>query len=317
MTKTWVIIGIALIVAGMLVFSAVMSSFGWDFNRLSTVKYETNVHDVKEEFSGISIDTDIANILFVESDDGSSSVACREEKNLYHTVSVQDGVLTVQVENHRKWYEYIGIHFGTPQITVSLPAGNYGALSVHTVTGNVEIPNAFRFESMEITGSTGDVTNFAYVLNTMKIHAGTGDIRVEGVSASSMELNVSNGKITLTDAMCSGNLKVHVSTGKTSLTDVRCVGLASDGNTGDITLNNVIAAGKINITRSTGDVTFDGCNAAELTIRTDAGDVKGTLLSEKIFMVHTNTGKIRVPQTVSGGICEVATSTGDIRLEVP
>ena len=317
MTKTWGIIGIVLMVAGIFVFSAVMSICGWDFTRLSTVRYETNVHDVKEKFSGISVDTDIANILFVESSDGNCTVACREEKNLYHTVSVQDGILTVQVENHRKWYEYIGIHSGTQQITVSLPAGNYGALSVRTSTGKVEIPKAFTFESIEITGSTGDVTNLASVLNTMKIHTGTGDIRVEGVSASALDLRVSTGQILLTETMCSGNLKVHVSTGKTYLTDVRCVGLTSDGNTGDITLKNVIAAGKINITRTTGDVIFDGCNAAELTIRTDTGDVKGTLLSEKIFMVHTNTGKIRVPKTVSGGICEVTTSTGDIRLEIP
>ena len=45
---------------------------------------------------------------------------------------------------------------------------------------------------------------------------------------------------------------------------------------------------------------------------TSTGKVKGHLLTDKIFVTSTSTGKVRVPSTESGGICKVTTSTGDI-----
>ena len=56
--------------------------------------------------------------------------------------------------------------------------------------------------------------------------------------------------------------------------------------------------------------------AAEILIKTDTGDVKGSLLSEKVFVVQTDTGSIDVPKTVSGGRCEITTDTGDIKISL-
>ena len=95
------------------------------------------------------------------------------------------------------------------------------------------------------------------------------------------------------------------------MTDVSCRSLESLGDTGDIILNHVIVQ-KILIERTTGDVSFENCDAAELSIRTDTGDVSGSLLSEKIFITKSNNGKIDVPETVTGGKCEITTDTGDI-----
>ena len=61
---------------------------------------------------------------------------------------------------------------------------------------------------------------------------------------------------------------------------------------------------------------FDGCDAGELLVHTDTGDVSGSLLSEKIFIVRTDTGKISVPASVSGGRCEITTDTGDIKINL-
>ena len=65
------------------------------------------------------------------------------------------------------------------------------------------------------------------------------------------------------------------------------------------------------------DVRFEGCDAGELSVRTDTGDVTGTLLSGKVFLVQSDTGRVEVPKTVSGGRCEIATDTGDILIETP
>ena len=60
---------------------------------------------------------------------------------------------------------------------------------------------------------------------------------------------------------------------------------------------------------------FDRCDAAELSITTDTGDVKGTLLSDKVFIARTDTGRVHVPETTNGGKCKITTSTGDIIFE--
>jgi len=51
-----------------------------------------------------------------------------------------------------------------------------------------------------------------------------------------------------------------------------------------------------------------------LRIKTDTGNVTGTLLSEKVFLVETDTGRINVPRTTAGGVCEITTDTGDVLL---
>ena len=43
----------------------------------------------------------------------------------------------------------------------------------------------------------------------------------------------------------------------------------------------------------------------------------GTLRSEKVFLVESDTGSIEVPKTTTGGRCEIRTDTGDIRIDIP
>ena len=105
-----------------------------------------------------------------------------------------------------------------------------------------------------------------------------------------------------------------MSTGKTALDNVTCKNLTSGGSTGDILLQKVIAADKISIQRSTGDVKLEGSDAAEIYVKTDTGDVTGSLLTDKVFVTDTDTGRVDVPKTTPGGRCEITTDTGDIRI---
>ena len=180
----------------------------------------------------------------------------------------------------------------------------------------MEIPKDFKFESIDISENTGNVTSYASALKTVKIKTTTGSIRVENISVGALDLAVSTGKIVVSDATVEGDVKIKVSTGKTQMTDIKCKNLVSDGNTGEISLKSVIATEGFSIERSTGDVRFDGCDAAEISVKTNTGDVKGSLLTDKIFIVETNTGSVDVPRTVSGGKCEITTSTGDIGISI-
>lgn len=66
----------------------------------------------------------------------------------------------------------------------------------------------------------------------------------------------------------------------------------------------------------TGEVNFEKSDATSIVVRTDTGDVTGTLLSEKVFLTETETGNTDVPKTTAGGTCEITTSTGDIEIEI-
>lgn len=151
----------------------------------------------------------------------------------------------------------------------------------------------------------------------MRIAASTGDIHVENVSASTLDLSVTTGFITVAKTTCREDMKIHVSTGKAVLADITCNNLTSSGSTGNISLKNVIATVKMSITRSTGDIKFDRCDAAEIFAETNTGDVVGSLLTNKVFITHTDTGKVDIPKTSDGGKCEIRTDTGNIIITVP
>ena len=308
---------VCLIVVGLIGFAAAMSLKNWDFSALDSSKFETNVYDINEQVRDIVIISDTDKITFVPTDDGSCRVELFEREKLKHIVSSEASSLRIELEDTRKWYDYIGLfQFKTPRITVYLPRGEYASLSIKTSTGDVSLPAGFSFESADISLSTGDVFCGASCAGTMSIKASTGDIDVNSMSAGELSLRVSTGRVYVTQVRCAGDLSVKVSTGKAALANVTCQNFNSSGSTGDITLKDVIASGAMNIQRSTGDVTFEKCDAAELTIKTDTGDVTGSLLSEKVFIAKSDTGSVRVPETTSGGKCKVTTDTGKIKLVI-
>lgn len=310
--KICILIAILLIVSGVAVFVLAFSSASWDLSKLVTESYETNTYEIGEKFDDISIRIDTADVVFVPSEDGICRVTCYEKEKEKHTVSVLDGTLTVNLVSEKNWYDYIGIGFETPRVTISLPKEQYGKLSVKGDTGDVKIPKELKLESIDVSISTGDVFCSASATQAIEIKVSTGDVRVEDVRARTLSIVASTGKVKVSNVTCEGDALIRVTTGDVVLTDVTCKSLGSTGGTGDLSLKRVLATQAFSLKRSTGDVDLEDCDAAEIFIVTDTGHVKGTLLSEKVFVVETDTGKKDVPNTGSGGRCEITTDTGDI-----
>jgi len=276
-TKIWLIIATFLVFVGCIILGGAVAMLKWDFTKLSTTKYETNEHEITEDYKNVSIVTNTANVVFEISEDEKTLVTCHEQKNLNHSVAVKEGTLVIEVEDTRKWYEHIGIHFEETKIKVRIPKGELGTISVQTSTGNID---------------------------------------AERISVENIDFSVSTGRITVSDVICKGDVKVDVSTGKTTLTNVECENVISKGSTGNVTLKKVIGREKFSIKRSTGDIKLEGCDAAEIMIKTSTGKVTGSLLTDKVFIAKTSTGDIDVPKSTSGGRCEITTSTGDISVTV-
>ena len=97
---------------------------------------------------------------------------------------------------------------------------------------------------------------------------------------------------------------------------MECNNLTAFSDTGDISLDKVVAKEKFSLKVDTGDIKFSKADAGEILAETDTGNISGTLLTDKIFIARTDTGKVDVPETESGGKCKVTTDTGDIKITI-
>ncbi len=314
--KIWLTVAAVLVALGGILFTGAMIANGWDFNKLGTVAYTTNTYEVDGDFKNISIDVETTKIAFAPADNGRCKIVFFEDEKVRHSASVQNGTLVIDTVDTRKWYEHFSISFSQPRMTVYLPRNEYDSLFIETDTGDIAIPKDFSFDTLIIDGDTSDVDCSASASQGIEIKLSTGDIRLEDIATEQLKLTTDTGRIQVNTADVGANIRIETDTGRVELTDTSCHDLYTESDTGSITLKNVIGAGSFTIESDTGDITFDHSDAAEISVKTDTGDVTGTLLSDKVFLTETSTGRISVPKTVTGGKCELKTSTGDIKIEV-
>ncbi|MBQ8961547.1 MAG: DUF4097 family beta strand repeat protein [Ruminococcus sp.] len=317
MTKKWIITGAALLAAGAVICGASFAALGFDWKELNTAEQDTNTYQVSDEFTGISIDTDIDDITFLPSKDGRCSVVCVEEKNRPHSVTVEGGTLRIESSKDRRTFDW---HFMTVTqaytVTVYLPETEYEDLHIISDSGDVQIPKELSFENITAELDTGDISCFASVRESVSLKTDTGDINASDISAESMDLRSDTGDIKLSGIELGGSFYSEEDTGDVKIEGMTCESFTSKGDTGDLDMKGVKVSQKLALDRDTGDITFDGCDAEELLITTDTGDVRGSLLTEKVFITKTDTGDVNVPDTTSGGRCEIITNTGDINIKV-
>lgn len=295
--KKWLITAASLTALGFIILIGAMAALDFDFSKISTLKYETNTYEVNGDFDKISIDVNITDIVFAQSDDESCQVVCFEAEKVKHSVRCTNGTLTIGVIDNRKWYDHFGISFSSPKMTIYLPKSEYASLLIDTDTSDINIPKSFSFNELEIESDTGNVDCMANVSDSIEIESDTGDIGISSVSSK-----------------C--DIDIKTDTGSIKLTDVNCTNFSAESDTGNISLVNVIAEDAIYVESDTGNVKLKNSDASKLSIETDTGNVTGTLLSEKIFIAKSSTGRVKVPDTESGGKCEIRTATGNIKIDI-
>ena len=180
--KIGLLIAACLVIVGLFLFAAVMSQYNWNFTKLSTAKFETNIYEIKESFNNIRIDIDTTEIEFLSSEGEGCRIHCVEMEKVKHSAVVQDGTLVIKVIDTRKWYDHIGIFLGSPKMTVYLPEETYTSLSIDTDTGDIHIPGNFTFDEIEIEGDTADVECLATVSKDIDVSLSTGHIKIENIS---------------------------------------------------------------------------------------------------------------------------------------
>ncbi len=296
--KKIVVAGIILLVLGLVVGVVSFALMGFRFEGFKTVEYETKTTELRGDFRNIHIQGDTAYITICHPRyptlDNAAKLESLESEDRRTVVTVEDGTLYIRLVDERKWYERMEISLKSPKLVLYLPEGDYGDLTIENSTGDIQIGN-FDFDSVRITCSTGDV-NLQSSAETIAVKTSTGDIHLSNLNAKEITLNVTTGRV--------------------QLYKVKCGVLSTEGDTGKVFFEDVLTEQSLYIRRSTGDVKLTACDAGNITIETDTGDVTGTLLSGKTFKTKTSTGKIQVPQDAPGGTCEIKTSTGDIKISI-
>ncbi|MBE7068074.1 MAG: DUF4097 domain-containing protein [Clostridiales bacterium] len=293
--KIWSI-ALVLLAIGLLIGFIGCCILGFDFRKLDTTEKQTRVYEWSQEVRSLSVDMNTTDLKILPSEDGKGKVVCHERENEPHTVSEQEGVLTIRCENRRKWYDYIGFTFGKTEVCVYLPQAEYEKLTVDIDTGDVFVASEMIFKQGKVETDTGDITWQAAVTEKLSLSTDTGDIEAKLQSDLA-------------------DLEMETETGDIDIVDTACANMKIESDTGDVELKNVVVAGDLRIQTSTGDVELKDSDGATMFVKTSTGDVSGRLLRDKTFITRTSTGDVEVPKT-QGGICEIVTSTGDIEIKI-
>ncbi len=256
---------------------------------------EINTHMIENSYIDIEIDVVTSDINILLATDNENKIVCKENKKVYIEANVKDNKLIINQIDKRNLFERL-FNFTEFTFDLYLTVDSFNLLNIDCTTSDINIEEGFNFNDVLINDVTGDIIFKSNVANDINIENTTGDIIFK------------NSKI-------NGNLKIETTTGDIKLENVSCNNLNIIVETGKSILNKTVLTGDLNIDGGTGDVKFDSFDANNINIKLTTGDVRGTILSNKIFKVKSTTGDIEVPNIQSGGNCIINVTTGDVIIE--
>ncbi len=232
---------------------------------------------ITEPFRDVSIQTVSSDVIFTVGGD-SCAVEYRGPSRMACTAEVKNGALVIEEKTTRRWPLVLGLFEDRGnRLTVSLPREAYDALSVETVSGDIEMPDGGVFEDLEMTTVSGDVALSGTEDGDVTVETVSGDVQIRDGSLESLSLNTASGDQTVTSVLADGRMELSTVSGGISL-------LASD--------------------------------AESLEISSISGDVYTLLLTPKEYVTDTASGDVTIIASRQGpGRCGITTVSGDILCE--
>ncbi|MBO7187327.1 MAG: DUF4097 family beta strand repeat protein [Clostridia bacterium] len=255
--KICLLLATSFILVGAIIFTVCMSFLGWDFNKLSTFKFQEKQYEISESFQNILIETLDTDIEFKLSTDDKTTVVCYEKVKVYHTVSAENGTLKIKCTDDRKLFDYLGFSFSSPKITVFLPSESYNDIDIKLTTGDILINNL--------------------TVNKLNIALTTGDITIKNTTCSDFTTNGTTGDITLINLIATNKISAVTSTGDIEfyLCDANEIYLKT--TTGDID-GSLLTGKTFSAKTTTGDIKIPQNSSGGLcTLITTTGDISITV----------------------------------------
>ena len=274
-----------------------------------------NTYEI-EDFSSFEINISTSNLEFIPTNER-GKVICHETEKLCHKVSVNDDTLhiTSNLEENKKWYEFISFGGVQKKVEIYIPVKNYGTLNIYASTGNIKIPADFEFENVFIILSTGNVEMASKVINEIKITTSTGNQNLNNISATHVVLDASTGNININNLNATKDIRINSSTGDIIASNIIGENLTIEASTAKVNLTNVVISNHMRIETSTGDITLTDCDSLTAEIKASTGNISGNFLTYHKYEVSTSTGKINIPESHNdAGLYILKTSTGNITI---
>ena len=257
----------------------------------------TNQYPVTASFTNISITDYYADVELRLSRDGAIRVTTRDAQDVNHSVEVVNGTLTISRPEPTMGERFFHDDDDDPEVILYLPAGNYGALTVSTTSGDIESAGQLNFSAAKLTTTSGDIELYGSVTGDLVCSTTSGDVELSCPTAGAVQIDTTSGDIELKSCYLQS--------------------LRADTTSGDAELERVTAAGAITISSTSGDIELEQTDAASLDLSTSSGDVEASLLSGKNFSASSMSGRVNVPaSTPNAGACTVSTTSGSIRITV-
>ncbi len=305
-----VLIGLAI---GLIALSSCMKNQSADQSGNTMV---ANIYPVDATFHAIDVDESLSDVRFRLAGDGVCRVECHESQLYRHRVTVQDETLYIRWESetlHHGLLNTVAVPgISRYMVTVYLPQSEYESLRLRNDSGDVDLPADFTFANVTIVGDVSDVLCRAAVTQSLSVEASTGKIKLSGSSPQHLVLVNDTGDISVSKVEAAGTIQIEEDSGSVTLSGVQCCELSAQSGSGEQLYEKVSAAGDIRLESDTGAITLTDCDAANLAITTDSGDITAALLSEKVFYAASDSGRVTVPHTAGGGLCELTSNSGDI-----
>ncbi len=259
-----------------------------------TAEARTREYSFTEPVREISVQCTECDVVLLAGEDGACRVTCKETDRITHEVKLSDGKLTVERQKNG-----FGVSWNLTnipmEITVYLPQGAYDALAVKTTSGGIWVAEEFSFTDVSLESTSGGILINAAVTGELRAVSTSGSQYIGAVSPRSVIAQSTSGNIELGEGQ-PDSVRMKATSG-----DVRLFG---------------VRAGTLDAETSSGDVTLQRCDAGRIGIRTTSGDVTGSLLSTKDFRAATTSGSVSIPPSGGEDVCELHTTSGDIRLTV-
>lgn len=174
-----------------------------------------NTYPVSGNFTDISVTDYYADVQFRVSRDGSVSVVTRDAADVTHTVRVEGNTLTVTRPEPSVGQRLFHHDDDDPEVTIYLPAGNYGALTVSNTSGDIESAAQLGFASANLTTVSGDIDLNGPVSGKIVCNTTSGDVELERSDAASLTISTTSGEVE-GSLLTSKNFAVSSSIGRVS-----------------------------------------------------------------------------------------------------
>ena len=202
--------------------------------------------------------------------------------------------------------------------SIGTAAAIKGHLEMHATSGDLY---ATGFLNTVIARSTsgkislgGKTVDGDCTITSADLKTTSGEIIVRKATLHELTAKTTSGDISLDSLSVMEDIAVSATSGDITLLYVTCGSFAAETGSGAVELIDTTTSGHVRIQTVSGSIRFTRADADTLNLKTTSGSVKGSLRTPKVFYTDTTSGSVDVPKSTEGGLCEIKTTSGDIRI---